>query len=78
MLGGGGGAEGFKTHLNHVGKAASVWMEDMRKHAFVSDTESNAALVDSVRAQLEHINVDNLESERDQFLLDLVALKEKI
>ncbi|KAK4053944.1 hypothetical protein OIO90_003781 [Microbotryomycetes sp. JL221] len=76
--GGGGGIDGFRHHLSHVGKAAGEWIEDMRRNAFESTPESNEKLVESVQKELKTIENVDLKSTRDQFLIQVLQSKARL
>lgn len=81
VLGGGGGAEGFKHHLAHVGKAAQEWAKDMAANAYVPTEETNGKLAKEVDEQLAGLGnggVEKLPSERDEFLVGLLKLKQQL
>lgn len=79
VLGGGGGKEGFKNHLQHVGHAAGEWLADMRSHAFQPNQESHQRLIESVDQELEMLGdsaVHSLPQVRDDFLVKVLRLKD--
>jgi hypothetical protein len=78
VLGGGGGLAGFQHHLSHIGKAARAWSEDMKKHEYVSNDETNEKLIASVRKELEEIGSQDIEKTRDDFLVEVLKVKERI
>lgn len=76
--GGGGGINGFKHHLAHVGAAARVWTEDMNKKQYISNEENNKVLISSVEKQLDSLGEEKvlgLEKSRDDFLVGVLKLK---
>ncbi|KAH4130042.1 hypothetical protein HBH74_088390 [Parastagonospora nodorum] len=70
-MGGGGGAEGFKHLLEHLGPASRGWVEDMREHEFDWSEESVGKLSESVGEELDGRDVDALEKRRDEGLVRL-------
>jgi 3-hydroxyacyl-CoA dehydrogenase len=74
-MGGGGGVDGFRNLLKHIGPASKVWLEDMRAHAFVGDMENVEILCESVREELEGKNMKALEKQRDYELVGIFKLK---
>lgn len=75
-MGGGGGSDGFRHLLEHLGPASKVWLDDMKQHAFTYDKESLDALSASVGEQLDGQDVQALESKRDRQLIELLKIKE--
>ncbi|KAM0791182.1 hypothetical protein ACM66B_005666 [Microbotryomycetes sp. NB124-2] len=76
--GGGGGTDGFRHHLAHVGKAANEWLADMKSHAFESTPEANEKLVESVDLELKTLGDVDLEGTRDKFLLEVLESKSRL
>ncbi|KAH0173040.1 putative hydroxyacyl-CoA dehydrogenase, partial [Aureobasidium melanogenum] len=76
-MGGGGGTDGFRHLLEHLGPASKVWLDDVKQHAFSYDKEGLDALSASVGEQLEGQDVQALESKRDRQLIELLQIKEK-
>lgn len=76
-MGGGGGTDGFRHLLEHLGPASKVWLDDMKQHAFTSDKDSLDSLSASVGEQLEGKDVHALESKRDRQLIELLQIKEQ-
>ncbi|KAK4048329.1 hypothetical protein OIV83_004851 [Microbotryomycetes sp. JL201] len=76
--GGGGGTDGFRHHLAHVGKAANEWVADMKSHAFEPTPEANEKLVQSVDLELKSLGDVDLETTRDKFLLEVLESKSKL
>ncbi|KGQ02475.1 Lambda-crystallin [Beauveria bassiana D1-5] len=77
-MGGGGGSDGFKHLLEHLGPAAEKWIEDMKAHAFSWTPEQLTALGDSVAEGLGTQSVHELERKRDATLVELFRLKSKM
>ncbi|KAM3537707.1 hypothetical protein ARSEF1564_009368 [Beauveria bassiana] len=76
-MGGGGGSDGFKHLLEHLGPATERWIEDMKAHAFKWTPDQLAALADSVAEELGTQDVHELERKRDATLVALFRLKSK-
>lgn len=76
-MGGGGGSDGFKHLLEHLGPATETWIEDMKAHAFNWTPEQLTALGDSVAEELGTQDVHELERKRDATLVALFRLKSK-
>ncbi|KAF5001120.1 hypothetical protein FGRMN_1231 [Fusarium graminum] len=70
-MGGGGGADGFRHLMEHLGPASEKWLEDIRAHRFDSNKESIDLLTASVAEELEKEDVVALEARRDKFLIKL-------
>jgi 3-hydroxyacyl-CoA dehydrogenase len=77
-MGGGGGSDGFKHLLEHLGPATQKWLEDMKSHAFVLNEKNLDALSASVDEELKTRDVKTLERERDELLVELFRLKDKV
>ena len=75
ILGGGGGKEGFKHLLEHLGPATRVWTKDMDANAYQWTTENKAILDESVQTWLGKVDVAAIEAERDDALIDLLEMK---
>ena len=75
ILGGGGGKEGFKHLLEHLGPATVVWTKDMNANAFEWTTENKGKLDESVQEWLGKVDMGAIETERDNVLIDIVKLK---
>ncbi|THY18850.1 putative hydroxyacyl-CoA dehydrogenase [Aureobasidium pullulans] len=52
-MGGGGGSDGFRHLLEHLGPASKEWIEDMNAHTFGWNTESLDALTKSVGEEFD-------------------------
>ncbi|KAI4952568.1 hypothetical protein J4E91_003040 [Alternaria rosae] len=74
-MGGGGGSEGFKHLLEHLGPASRVWVEDMQEHKFDWSQDSIDALGSSVSDELQGKNVQELEQKRDDDLVKFFKIK---
>ncbi|KAF4424223.1 lambda-crystallin [Fusarium acutatum] len=77
-MGGGGGSDGFRHLLEHLGPASQQWLEHIKANAFQWDTESIDKLTDSVGEELKGANVKELEKERDRLLVEIFKLKGSI
>ncbi|KAB8221024.1 hypothetical protein BDV33DRAFT_230669 [Aspergillus novoparasiticus] len=75
VLGGGGGKEGFRHLITHLGPAVQKWTDDMKEHAFVPDETNIKKLDDSVQEMLAVNDVTKVEKERDEALIDLIKRK---
>lgn len=76
-MGGGGGSNGFRHLLEHLGPAAQKWVDDMREHAFELTTENIDSLTRSVDKELQGKDLKELEAERDAKLVELFKRKGK-
>lgn len=74
-MGGGGGSDGFRHLLEHLGPASQQWLEHIKANSFQWDTESLDKLTDSVGEELQGANVKELEKERDRLLVEILKLK---
>ncbi|KAM4063092.1 3-hydroxyacyl-CoA dehydrogenase, NAD binding domain-containing protein [Hirsutella rhossiliensis] len=74
-MGGGGGSDGFKHLLEHLGPASQSWAQDMQKHAFQWDTASLDALSSSVAEELKLKDIKDLERQRDEQLVELFRMR---
>ncbi|EXK23356.1 hypothetical protein FOMG_19864 [Fusarium oxysporum f. sp. melonis 26406] len=70
-LGGGGGVDGFRHLIEHLGPASEKWLEDIRAHSFKSNHENINLLIASVREELEKEDSAALEARRDRLLVEL-------
>ncbi|KAF4589839.1 3-hydroxyacyl-CoA dehyrogenase [Ophiocordyceps camponoti-floridani] len=75
-MGGGGGSEGFRHLLEHLGPATLEWKKDMDKHAFQWNKAGIDALADSVAKELEGKSVDEVAEKRDKQLVQLFRIKD--
>lgn len=74
-MGGGGGSDGFRHLLEHLGPASQGWLDDMRKHAFEFSPENINSLTGSVEKELQGKDVKKLEADRDAKLAELFKQK---
>ncbi|BDD55278.1 hypothetical protein MAP00_000815 [Monascus purpureus] len=71
-LGGGGD---FKHFLNHIGPAASRWLDDINERRFDFTRENMDRLAENVEGWTGTVYMKSVEKERDQYLVDLVKSK---
>ncbi|PHH59147.1 hypothetical protein CDD81_3692 [Ophiocordyceps australis] len=76
-LSSGGGADGFRHYLEHLGPAMQGWLKDMQANSMVYDTKSLDELSASVNKELQGGNIQEVERRRDQLLLRILCLKEE-
>lgn len=74
-FGGGGGEEGFRHMLNHLGPGIQHWLADMRTHAFDWSSESLDTIAKSLQDELKNHPSKQVEEARDKLTIDLVKLK---
>jgi 3-hydroxyacyl-CoA dehydrogenase len=74
MGGGGGGVDGFRNLLAHLGPASQTWLEDMRANTFTYTKENIDILADSVSDELQGKNVRELEQRRDTSLVRYIQV----
>ncbi|KAK5989634.1 L-carnitine dehydrogenase [Cladobotryum mycophilum] len=74
-MGGGGGSEGFRHLLEHLGPATQTWLQDMKTNAFNWSSESLDVLEAKVSDELKGKDIEALERERDELLVKLLQLK---
>lgn len=75
VMGGGGGREGFKHMVRHLGPAMQGWLTDMQAHQY-DFTEANLDVLDkSVQQELDVHDPTVVAEQRDQLLIRL--LKDK-
>ena len=74
-MGGGGGSDGFRHLLEHLGPASREWIEDMNAHTFAWNTESLDALTKSVGEELNGKDMAALERQRDDRLVEMLKVK---
>lgn len=72
ILAGGGS---FRHLLEHIGTAARVWGEDMRKHAFDLNPDTIIGLDAVVQDSIGQVDCRAIEAYRSQGLMDLIALR---
>lgn len=77
VLGGGGGKEGFKHILTHLGPGITSWKRDMDKNAFEISTESIGELDSKVQVYLSQIDPITAEHQRDEILIDTIKRKKE-
>ncbi|PTB34736.1 uncharacterized protein TrAFT101_006380 [Trichoderma asperellum] len=78
VLGGGGGENGFRHLLAHLGPAIEGWVKDMKDHAFEFSEENIQKLDNSVHKMLESTDVKEVEHQRDKALIDLINRKKDL
>ncbi|GJN66057.1 hypothetical protein PLICBS_000073 [Purpureocillium lilacinum] len=76
-MGGGGGSDGFRHLLEHLGPASQEWMKDVTAHSFKWDQKSIDSLSASVGRELKDSDIRALESERDNLLVQFFRLKNR-
>lgn len=76
-LGGGGGLVGFFQRLERLALSICSWERDMLEHRFDWSNESLSKLKNSVLNLLQATDWSKIKVERDQMLLQLLALKSK-
>jgi len=76
-MGGGGGSDGFRHLLEHLGPASQAWLDDMYRNTFTFTTENLDSLTRSVSRELEGKDVAGLEKHRDNSLADLMKGKKE-
>lgn len=69
-MGGGGGGDGFRHFMEHLGPAMRGWMEDMRENAFSWEPEGIDRVAASVEEGLAGKDVGALERQRDGQLVE--------
>lgn len=74
-MGGGGGIDGFKHALEHLGPASRSWLDDMKAHAFTWTPEELGTLRASVSEELRGKDTKDLEQKRDSLLVEILSLK---
>ncbi|KAE8337114.1 hypothetical protein BDV24DRAFT_167656 [Aspergillus arachidicola] len=74
-LGGGGGRDGFRQMVTRLGPASQGWIQDMHAHAFSFSQENIQKLDDSVQDMLDSTEIGEVESQRDQALVDFIKRK---
>jgi 3-hydroxyacyl-CoA dehydrogenase len=74
-MGGGGGSDGFRHLLEHLGPASQSWIEDMQEHAFSWTPGNIDRLTASVNEELAGKDVPVLEQQRDRQLIELFKIK---
>ncbi|UKZ64205.1 uncharacterized protein TrAtP1_005426 [Trichoderma atroviride] len=74
-MGGGGGTDGLKHALEHLGPASRSWLEDMKAHAFTWTPKELDTLSASVSEELRGKDTKDLERQRDDLLVEILSLK---
>lgn len=74
-MGGGGGGDGFRHMLEHLGPANREWLEDTRAHNFHWDLKALDRLTESVLQELDGKDVPALERERDERLVQVLKIR---
>lgn len=77
-LGGGGGKEGFAQRLDRLGPGIREWERDIAERRFDWNDSAVEALTQSVGEYLDQTDTQKLKAERDEALLEIVALKKKL
>lgn len=77
-LGGGGGKEGFTQRLERLGVGIRAWEQDIADHRFDWSESAVEALTSGVGDYLDQMDVQKLKSERDEALLEIIALKKRL
>jgi 3-hydroxyacyl-CoA dehydrogenase len=75
-LGGGGGSDGFRHFLEHLGPAIKGWTEDMQAHAFSWSPDSLNKLTTSFQEGFAGKDMGALEARRDEKLIGILKMKE--
>jgi 3-hydroxyacyl-CoA dehydrogenase len=76
VLGGGGGKDGFRHLVSHLGPAAQNWTKDMNDHAFIFNDANIQKLDESVQKMLTEGDVKKIEEQRDEALIDIIKRKQ--
>lgn len=72
-LGGGGDFDHF---MDHLGPALKIWLDDMHRHQFKLDSQEEVGIIkEKVKEWLSHVNLKEIEKNRDEFLSGLVRSK---
>lgn len=74
-MGGGGGSDGFRHLLEHLGPATKSWTKDMQENAFSWSHESLDKLTSSVSDELAGKDLAALEQQRDRQLIGIFKMK---
>lgn len=75
VSGGGGGTDGFRHLLEHLGPAVQGWLKDMKDKQISYDAETYDKLSESVKKEQQIFDIKEVERQRDQLLVRL--LKDK-
>jgi 3-hydroxyacyl-CoA dehydrogenase len=71
----GGGPAGFKHLMQHVGLGMQGWLKDMAAHPY-QYTDENLELLDrSVQEMMTGVDLEKMESERNDLTIDLFKAK---
>ncbi|KAK5062652.1 hypothetical protein LTR84_004725 [Exophiala bonariae] len=76
-LGGGGGKDGFWQRLERLGPGIRVWERDILAHRFCWTESEQRALKDKVEEYLDHIDLSEVSTQRDQALLEMLCARRK-
>ena len=74
-LGGGGGPDGFRHILTHIGATSKVWSDDMKAHEFDHSAEAIDRVNASVQLLLERHPAEKVMRVRDGLTIELLKLK---
>jgi 3-hydroxyacyl-CoA dehydrogenase len=74
-MGGGGGSDGFRHLLEHLGPAIKGWTEDMQANAFSWSPDSLDKLTTSVQKGFAGKDMAALETQRDGQLIGILKMK---
>lgn len=77
ILGGGGGIEGFRHIIEHLGPASQMWAKDMDDHAFQFDAKGLSRVEESVKVWLDKVGAADVEAQRDEFITEAIKFKVK-
>lgn len=77
-MGGGGGKEGFSQRIERLGPGIRSWEEDIYKHRFDWSDAGSEELLRKVNPYLDQTDAKEAQSGRDEALLELVALKQRL
>lgn len=77
-LGGGGGSEGFVQRLERLGPGIRSWEQDIAANRFDWSEHAVESLTKSVSGYLDQIDVHRVKAERDEALLEIIALKKRL
>lgn len=74
-LGGGGGPDGFKDLSVKLGPSITDWIKNMDKHRYQPSKEHFEQINESVKKYALEKDLGRLEKERDEVLVQFLALK---
>lgn len=77
-MGGGGGKEGFAQRIERLGAGIRAWEEDIYKHRFGWSEPASEELMREVNPYLDQTDAKETQTERDEALLELVRLKQRL